>query len=303
MARKEADEIIAAHEGGKPVGMGDLARVLHLFPDREEANRIWTDVVEPFQIAFWRKWYDLRRKHYEAVATRPWGTREAVAEFINPQDGDLIVNIGGGAAPQEPYLVREAQSQDPNARIGVILIDNNPRVERDAEEVLEELGDALFHREVVIDGVENVVPEIVQRVSTVDGARRVRGLSFYSLYQPLHLAAEQFSKLFEAGEELGVPTDMIVVVLNPEFDQRRLHGIFQDEIAPSLAQTEEGRKTLKEFREGYGHIGPHGDAVREAMPIWTVGELQDYFGNEGFRIVEKADILHGQTVCLRLQRV
>ncbi len=77
MARKEAEEIITAYEAGKSVTMGDLARVLHLFPDRELANQVWTEIVEPSQVAFWRKWDNTRRKHYEAVATRPWGTREA----------------------------------------------------------------------------------------------------------------------------------------------------------------------------------------------------------------------------------
>ncbi len=264
---------------GDDLTTGELTTILHILKDRKEAERLWEQRLKPHQIAFWKEWDERRKAHYEAVATRPWGTREATAEFLSPQSGNLIISLAGGRAPQESYLVNQLRLEDPSAQIGVILIDNNPLVEEDATKELEGLDDALYYREVVIDSVYNLREILTESLPNITNPiNQLRGLEFYGRYYPLHHFKTQLSDFFSIGQELGVPTDFTTVVLNPDFNPDELTQIFmkKDGIHDQWKKTEEGRKNLQEFGQGMDLMVEHAKVIKRELPVWYPKEIIDY---------------------------
>jgi hypothetical protein len=282
--------------------LGQLTMIIDGLP-REQGVEIWKQ-IEPIQADFWTYWDDIRKKYYEANI-RPFGIRVDVASFFKPKNGDLIIDIAGNRGAQIPYIIDELINNDPSAKIGFLVMDQNPEALSDATQELAKCYDHLFYAKTVIANYEQISAEIKNKLPEIQ-FDTLRILNCYGLYQPLSIFTQRLEPIFDFGLKLGKNTDLSIVVLNPHFDPKELWNKFDLTIAPKLVS--EGKKQIvDEAKIALPFIVDHSIQVKKIMPIWEPNQISSYLKSHGYILDQTTEILKGesdigQSVCLKFRK-
>lgn len=302
LPESQLDRLLKAYNMETP---GQLAKHLDKLPI-SVAENIWYSVLLPRQLQVWEQENDRRRRWYEAGANAPFGIRKDFARFLGPQEGEMIVDIAGGRASQIPYIVKDMQTRQPDGQLRVLLVDANPLVRDDAEATLAGLGKSVSHFDVITDTIDNAPGWIFHdfqrmRENGEPLPTKLRAIMVYGLYQPMFIFNKFLNMYRTLEDQLGIPTDFTIAVLNPNFDPKQLKEIFETKLAKELAKTEEGRKIIEEAKIALPNIVPHGVVVRREMPIWSPEEIITFLKKEKFQ-VQTEQILEGQTTLMRIMK-
>jgi hypothetical protein len=277
--------------------LGKLTALLDYLP-RPQADEIWHE-TEKIHSEFWAYWDPIRKEHYEATLL-PYGPRKDIAGFVEPHTDDLIVDFAGGRAPEIPYLVTEMKKTTPKGRLAVLEIDQNPFAEVDAKHVLEQVSDNLSYGEYILGSYADLGKIIADRLPQIGKFKRLRGVFVWGHYSPNYVLAERLHGFFETGAQLGIPTDLNMVMLNPSFDPGILGKIFMEQLLPELVKTEEGRKIAMATKISLPFTQEHSREVVKNLPVYKPQDVEEYLRSTlGLKSTVSYDVLKGHSIFTR----
>lgn len=284
---------------------GQYAKILHQIDDEGQVEALRVHIAAE-QAKFWNRWGSWRGRHpdhwlpgFHSIQTL-LPTYPQLADFINPQEGDLIIDYMSGYAPVAEHVMART-----NGIAGYIGIDGYEPVVRTARTHLASLGiqntgayEHNFYDGSLPDGLE-------EQVASVSPRRLINFSNWGLSYLDMNTLETVLTAGFDMGEDLGVETTFVINMLTDgKFDRSKLAQRFKEEIVPEnrqrgnwsgLVRAGIALPSMKQFGKEIEQTG--------VLAIWTPGEYEELLGERGFQIIERDDsVLWGQSTALRIVR-
>lgn len=284
---------------------GQYAKILHCIDDPEQVESLRSHIASE-QAKFWNRWGAWRGRHpdhwlpgFHSIQTL-LPTYPQLAEFIDPQEGDLIVDYMSGYAPVAEHI---AARNDKIA--GYIGIDGYGPVVQSAQTHLASLGipNTGAYEHNFYDGV---LPDRLEEQVASVSPKRLTNLSNWGLsYLDMITLENVLNAGFDMGEDLGVETTFVINMLTDgKFDRNVLAQKFKEEIVPEnrergnwsgLVRAGLALPAMKQFGREIEKTG--------VLAIWTPDEYEQLLSERGFQVIEKDDtVLWGQSTAIRIVR-
>lgn len=289
------NELMERNARGEPLSWGHKAKILHRLPEAERGP-LRAEILT-HQERFWLEWTDFRMAHFEdtqpnfyhVVGLTP--VQQQFATFVDPQAGDLIVDLMGGCANMADHVAGAGLA-------GWFSIDQNPRIR---ERASARLAAAKLQGEAICHNLANGLPEGFRDRIAALSPRRVHWISNWGV---TYLDVERFLALLSECLDPALPGEPPVLDLNMitegRFNRDVLTDHFTKEIVPQnllhpirLRRAFSALQRLRIFAEAFQHVSP----------IWFPDELTSILQEAGF-VVERQDstLLWGQCTAMRIRR-
>jgi hypothetical protein len=276
---------------------GHIITTMHLWPDQQQADAMWVQEIQPMYAKFWQQEYELRSKFYEDAIG--WlGIRKKFAEKSAIHPKTLVLDIGGGNGAGIPSYIDAAKEP-----IGIIIVENNPLAQHDAEDRFRQLSGSLFHASLrQEDFTTGLLGSLAEEIAGV----RVRPsnlavVSFYSAtYQPAKFIRRAVDEVFELGRQTGLETSMTIWATNPMFDTR----IIAAELPKYAAQLtnelgDAAGPIIERVKTALSFVVPHGGRVKTNMFGYPEGIYGPLLNSQG-RTVTTESMLNGHSTFISI---
>jgi len=299
--------------------VGQLAKIAHCLP-AEQGSEIRRKLSEAGE-TFWIEWQKFRcgvtnegdptpsdePNFYHVVdllPVIPQFAHFAVSGMRERQKNNkanvTVLDLMGGTAPIAKHLAKRVNIAE------YVLIDGNPRIEKEAKRQLEALS-IPSSQVIVHDLSEGLPPSLSERM---DQAKRNNGntqteLLVVSNWGLTYLTGKDFLRVmnecFDPNFNNGIPTTVAFNMLTDGgFDPEVLEQHFKREIVPKHILT--GKfKALKRAKVSVPEIKRFGRQVREVVPIWYPSEIKDLLEQDNFTVDQvNSSLLWGQSTAVRV---
>lgn len=279
-----------AHLGDASLNWGQIAKILHLFPEAEKDTR--RIKIQSVQQQYWEKWGNFRCNlsgygppNFEDVV-KLIGVREQFADFVGLQSGDTVIDLMAGSGQMAPYFLRTS---------GYIGIDSNLKLQGDIETRFTSLP--IKQRFIFHDLSEGLpVDNLGRGLAEFPGGRN----RFTSMWGITYLDAEQFLRL--VGECLEFPnsTDLsFCMITDGSFDPKVLRNKFIKEVVPKMIVRAKFRPLVRAMR-AIPNMIRFGNTFKEVMPLWYPEEITELLTNNGFNVEADSTLLWGQSTAIKV---
>ena len=273
--------------GSIPLGRA-LENDLSTDPTVEAA--VWEQAAET-HAAFWHVWAPWRHAFPEAPRgafhdiVRMFHLEEQLVAYMEPQPGDLVVDLGCGEVWMARFL--------PKAIAGYLGVDSHlATVARGRRELarLRLAGDIVEH-DLLLGLPESVV-------KAIEKAERTRVLARWAFYLPMRSIVKIVNQAFEAGAH-----DLTVDQLTAgKFSPPSLLLHFVPFLAEGLIRGELSKTQVARALKALTRMIPYGLELKRLFPLWSSDQIMEALANSGCRVEILERPLWGQTTYLRVTR-
>lgn len=288
---QKADQQLAA---------GSLTKILHLLPEDQQGPT--RAAIRAAQQDFWQVWtpfrggleHDSQPNFYHVVGRLP--VLSQFRDFIDPQSGDLIVDLAGGSAAMAAYF-----DSNQFGIAGYVNIDSNPLVQDKAKHHLLRLGHSAGH--VIHHDLADGLPESLGRIIAQVDPFRVRYISNWGIsYLDVKSMTGLIKACLDPDVNHGIPSTLDFNMLtNGRFDPKVLAVRFMLEVMPQHLLKGQLVPLLRAFR-AMPTIIRFGKALPGVAPIWYPEEIRTILADRGLTVTAEAPLLWGQSTAIKVQR-
>ncbi|MBN1263067.1 MAG: hypothetical protein JW991_01795 [Candidatus Pacebacteria bacterium] len=275
-----------------------MAKILHCLPDDEAAQA--RDVIRLAQENFWADWAPWRcglagegKPGFDDVMRFLPGTGPFARDFVNPQKGDLVVDLFGGTGTLATYFTAEQR----RTMAGYITIDQNGQLKQTAEAIIGKAGvrNGHFLAQDLGRGLPSEIRNVIRKIDPDQ-------VLFVSNFGMTYLPAQEFQQLagdcFSPEFTLGRPTTLNIHMLRDgRFDPVSCKEHFMSEIVPrnilkSPAAVVRAIRAVKRMTQ-------FGFDVQDVNPVWYPRETTRFLTEIGLSVIRRDETLvWGQSIAM-----
>lgn len=296
-----ASDLLASHltpEKRRELSFGQQAKILHLIDSKE--REALAPGIEAAKREFWARWIRFRcglpdegQPVFDDVVNM-LPVRGQFAQFIDPQPGDLVVDLMGGSANMAKYV---AERQPDLA--GYVVLDSNGFALERAQKQLKKVDvpNKVVEKYDLSKGLPPHLPDLIGKINP----KRVRyvsnwGMTYVAADDFLHLVAGCFDQEVNGGLPSVLDFNMIT---DGNFDPHVLAERFKPvaiKAALSLQWV-----ALSRANSAKPLIQQFGRELPGVEPIWYPEETQELLRKGGY-VVERMDtnLLWGQSTAMKV---
>lgn len=230
------------------------------------------------------------------------GADRLVAQKLNLQEGDLVIDLGGGSAPlleslveQSPQWAKDGAYVDIDGSFSALEIAKT-RVDR--HDGLGNISVELIKH----DFSEPFPVEEIVKIAKKNKAKRIIQIANFSItYAPVEWQERHLNGIDVVGEQLEIPAEKYIHMLaDGKFQVGALMRHFFMEIIPNCLVNGKVREARLGLR-ALPSMARFGKEIPEFAALWSVDDLKETHEARGRRVTIVQETLWKQGVLLKIE--